>query len=123
MPGYERLVDGMVIDMAKVPAASVNILAEVSATGIQTATFRCEGPVPYLILEREKARGRAPTWRKQRSRPFTVFGDDPGVVFGWNPVDGPHTITARLYPTADFSGPPLEGSRLRFTVVNADAGR
>jgi hypothetical protein len=90
------LKDGARLDLAKLPAKSLNIRAEVSPGFDGAVRFELDGK----------------TVRTERSAPYALAGDREGDYFDWTPTPGRHTLRATPMPDG-------KALRIRFTVTAA----
>ena len=98
------LADGATLDL-KAVGQSLDVRATTTAAEVGSVVFALDG-VPYRV---------------ENVAPYTIGGKDPatGAPLGWNPGDGPHTLTVTPFSQPDAAGTPGRPLTVAFTVTGS----
>lgn len=102
--GYSPMVEGAVIDFAKVGTRNLSIKADVPMMGVGSVRFSLD----------------ANEWFKTENvAPYSIVGDDGnGNYMSWTPSLGGHKLTATVYSQTNTGGSVLGAQSINFSVVD-----
>lgn len=101
--GFDPLVDGAVLNLAKLPTRNLNLRANTSPSPVGSVRFGLDGD---------------PDYRTESAVPYALAGDNAGDYAAWTPSLGAHSVTATPYDQAGGAGTAGTSLALSFTVVD-----
>ena len=103
----QTIGNGAIVNLATLPATSVNIRANTNPAVVGSVVFSLQGP-----------QSRAQT---ETVAPYALFGDINGIYNPWIPVAGNYILTATPYTYAGGGGIAGTPLTITFSVVNQPA--